>query len=304
MRSPRYTILIANRKTGVVRRLTVSRRIAGVALAGFLCSPLVIILGSRNADVAQLDAVRAANEMLIQENQSYREATGELTTQIGSLQTALNELGEQAQLDPNTRRALDKLPASVRALAIGGPSKADAAMSALQAPAGATPESTFGILRSLLGSLAARLDSVKSGIESQQALARATPSIWPLVGRWTYTSAYGDRKDPFTGLTEFHPGLDISADQGVPVHATADGTVQTAAYDGNYGKAVVLSHGFSISTRYGHLSSFAVRPGQVVKRGEIIGYVGATGRVTGAHLHYEILMGGTRINPITLLTGR
>jgi murein DD-endopeptidase MepM/ murein hydrolase activator NlpD len=302
MRSPRYTILIANRKTGVVRRLTVSRRIAGLVLGGLLCSPLVVMLGSRNADVAQLEALRATNETLVQENQSYREATGELTAQIGSLQTALNELGEQAQLDPNTRRALDKLPASVRAQAIGGPSKADGAVS-LKTSA-ATPESTFGILRSLLGAMATRLDSVKSVMESQKALAAATPSIWPLVGRFTYTSAYGNRKDPFTGLTEFHPGLDISADQGVPVHATADGTVEMAAFDGNYGKAVVLSHGFSISTRYGHLSRFAVRQGQTVKRGDVIGYVGATGRVTGSHLHYEILFSGNRINPLTLLTGR
>jgi murein DD-endopeptidase MepM/ murein hydrolase activator NlpD len=294
--------LIANRKTGVVRRLTVSRRVAGLVIAGVLSSPLVVMLGSRNADLAQMDALRATNETLVQENQSYREATGELTAQIGSLQEALNELGDQAQLDAATRRTLDKLPASVRAQAIGGP-KAEPITSRVPVAA-PTPESTFGILRSLLGSMAARLDSVRSGIENQQALARAAPTIWPLVGRWTYTSAYGNRKDPFTGLTEFHPGLDISADQGVPVHATADGTVQTAAYDGNYGKAVVIAHGFSISTRYGHLSRFAVRPGQTVKRGEIIGYVGATGRVTGAHLHYEILVAGSRINPLTLLSGR
>jgi murein DD-endopeptidase MepM/ murein hydrolase activator NlpD len=301
MRSPRYTILIANRKTGAVRRLTVSRRIAGLVLTGALGAPLLLGLGSRGADRTQLDALRAANDTLQQENQSYREATGELTSQIGSLQEALSQLGEQGQLDPATRRALDKLPAGVKAQAIGGPSLPPAPA---LAPASATSEGTLGILRSLLGSLAARLESVKSKIENEQALGRATPSVWPLVGQWTYTSPYGNRRDPFTGLTEFHPGLDISADPGVPVHATADGTIALAAFDGNYGNAVVIEHGFSISTRYGHLSRFSVRPGQKVKRGDVIGYVGATGRVTGAHLHYEILVGGSRINPIRLLTGR
>ena len=103
MRSPRYTILIANRKTGVVRRLTVSRRITGMVLGGLLCSPLVVMLGSKNADVAQLDALRAQNENLVQENQSYREATGELTAQIGSLQTALNELADSIRAQTGVR---------------------------------------------------------------------------------------------------------------------------------------------------------------------------------------------------------
>jgi len=288
MRSPRYTILIANRKTGAVRRLTVSRRVLTSLAVAVLSPALLLGLGSRGADKAQIEALRVANDSLVQENQSYREATGELTAQIGSLQTALTEISEQGQLDVNTRKALEKLPANVRQLAIGGPTSSDLKV----ASAGvSSPEGTFGILRSLLGSLESRLQSVKSRIESEQALARATPSIWPLVGQFTYTSPYGNRKDPFTGETEFHPGLDISAEQGVPVHATADGTVQSAGFDGSYGNAVVLAHGFSISTRYGHLSRFAVRAGQAVKRGDVIGYVGATGRVTGAHLHYELLLG-------------
>jgi len=298
MSSPRYTILVANRKTGAVRRLTVSRRVAGLVLTSIVAVPLVLGLGTSGVDVAQVEVLRTANESLMQENQSYREATGELTTQIASLQTALTELGEQAQLDPATRVALEKL-ARVRPLSIGGPTSAD--LKVAETAAATTPEGTFGILRGLLGALETRLESVKTQIEKQQAFARAAPSIWPLVGRWTYTSAYGNRKDPFTGETAFHPGLDIAADQGVPVHATADGTVETAAYDGNYGKAVVLSHGFSISTRYGHLSQFAVKPGQKIKRGDVIGYVGATGRVTGAHLHYEILISGTRISPLAIL---
>jgi murein DD-endopeptidase MepM/ murein hydrolase activator NlpD len=297
MRSPRYTILVANRKTGVVRRLTVSRRIVGFALLSLLGIPSLLWVGSRGADQAQFEALQTANESLHLENQSYRQATGEVTQQIDSLQTAMTSLGEQAQLDPATKRALEQLQRTGKMLAIGGPTAADLAAKPVLSTA---PESTFSILRDLLGSLASRLESVKSRIESQQAQARAVPSIWPLVGR--YSSPFGTRTDPFTGELDFHPGMDISADQGVPVHATADGVVDSAAYDGSYGNAVLLSHGFGISTRYGHQSQDAVKAGQAVKRGDVIGYVGATGRVTGAHLHYEVLLGGQRINPLTLLS--
>jgi len=297
MRSPRYTILVANRKTGVVRRLTVSRRIFGFVLAGLIGVPAMLWVGARGADQAQVDALQAANDSLQIENQSYRQATGELTQQIEAIQVAMTTLGEQAQLDSATKRALEQLQRTGKMLAIGGPSAADLGAKPVLSTA---PESTFGILRDLLGSLASRLESVKSRVETQQAQARAVPSIWPLVGR--YSSPFGYRADPFTGQPDYHPGMDISADQGVPVHATADGVVDSAAFDGSYGNAVLLSHGFGISTRYGHLSQFAVRPGQSVKRGDVIGYVGATGRVTGAHLHYEVLLGGNRINPLLLLS--
>lgn len=297
MRSPRYTILIASRKSGAVRRLTVSRRVLVAVACGLLAMPIMLAFGSRGADVAQLEALRSANETLRAENESYREATGELTTQIASLQTALTQLGEQAQLDPATKRAIDRLPAVIKSRAVGGGSDAALSLGAMTAE---TPDSTFGILRDILGSLETGLASVKSRIENQQALARATPSTWPVIG-WL-SSSFGMRKDPFTGQADYHPGLDISANQGTPVRATADGTVELAAYSGNYGNAVVVGHGFGIATRFGHLSRFAVRPGQKVKRGEVIGYVGATGRATSSHLHYEILLNGQAINPLRLLT--
>jgi murein DD-endopeptidase MepM/ murein hydrolase activator NlpD len=297
MRSPRYTILIASRNSGAVRRFTVSRRVLGLVLCGLLTLPVLLSLGSRGADVAQLEALRAANENLRFENESYREATGELTTQIALLQTALTQLGEQAQLDPATKRALDRLPAVVKSRAMGGGSDPSVGTGATAA---STPDSTFGILREILGSLETGLASVKSRIENQQALARATPSTWPVIG-WL-SSSFGFRKDPFTGQQDYHPGLDISANHGTPVRATADGTVESAAYNGNYGNAIVIVHGFGIGTRFGHLSRFAVRPGQKVKRGEVIGYVGATGRATSSHLHYEILVNGQPINPLRLLT--
>ena len=102
-------------------------------------------------------------------------------------------------------------------------------------------------------------------------------------------------------VAPYRRGLDIAANQGAPIRATADGTIDSAGYAGNYGNAVVGRHGFGISTRYGHMSRIAVRTGMAVKRVDVIGYVGATGRATSAHLHYEILHNGQTNNPLRLL---
>jgi murein DD-endopeptidase MepM/ murein hydrolase activator NlpD len=163
-----------------------------------------------------------------------------------------------------------------------------------------SPEDTFGVLRNLLQGLESRLRYVRRDVERREALAASTPSIWPAHG-WL-TGTFGGRSDPFTGEPGYHQGLDISTDKGQPVFATADGVVESASYSGDYGNLVVLKHGFDLMTRYGHLSAFAVKAGQSVKRGAVIGYVGSTGRATGAHVHYEILANGKLINPLQLLT--
>ena len=300
MGSPRYTVLIANRQTGAIRRLTVARRPALVVTLVILTVPILIGLvglGARSARQAEVDRLAQQAEALRIENESYRAATGELATQISTLQTAITELGQDAQLDPAARRAIENLPALVRNRAMGrggmAPTTPPAAASSLTSP------NTFGILQGLLGSLEARLESVRTGVEKQQALAAATPSIWPVVGY--LSSMWGSRKDPFTGGRDFHPGLDISASAGTPIHATANGVVESAGYAGNYGNMVLVKHGFGLSTRYGHMSRIAAFPGMKVKRGDIIGYVGSTGRATSAHLHYEILLNGQTINPLNLL---
>jgi len=163
-----------------------------------------------------------------------------------------------------------------------------------------SPEDTFGALRDLLQGLESRLNFVRHDVERREALASATPSIWPTHGG--LTGFFGGRSDPFTGEPAYHQGIDISTEKGQPIYATADGVVDSAAYSGDYGNLVVLKHAFGLATRFGHLSKFNVSPGQDVKRGDIIGYVGSTGRSTGSHLHYEILVNGRLINPLQLLT--
>jgi murein DD-endopeptidase MepM/ murein hydrolase activator NlpD len=126
------------------------------------------------------------------------------------------------------------------------------------------------------------------------------PSMWPVNGR--LLSRFGERQDPFSGDGEIHTGVDISAVMGTQVHAAADGVVSHAEYSSGYGKIVIIDHGNGMHTWYAHLSRFEVIPGQEIRRGEVLGYSGATGRVTTPHLHFEVRLGGSAVNPMPYLT--
>jgi murein DD-endopeptidase MepM/ murein hydrolase activator NlpD len=126
------------------------------------------------------------------------------------------------------------------------------------------------------------------------------PSLWPVEGR--LMSAFGGRTDPFSGEGAIHTGVDLSAPQGTSVHCAADGIVIHAEWStGGYGRLVVVDHGNGLQTYYGHLSRFEVVSGQEVRRGDIIGQSGSSGRATSPHLHYEVRMGGTPVNPYPYL---
>jgi murein DD-endopeptidase MepM/ murein hydrolase activator NlpD len=122
-----------------------------------------------------------------------------------------------------------------------------------------------------------------------------TPAIWPVMGH--ITDSFGQRLDPFSGEGAFHTGVDVAADYGAPVHATADGVVLDAGQHSGYGRVVIVDHGFGLTTWYAHLSSYAVISGTRVKRGEVIGYTGISGRSTGPHVHYEVRMNNAPVNP-------
>jgi murein DD-endopeptidase MepM/ murein hydrolase activator NlpD len=123
----------------------------------------------------------------------------------------------------------------------------------------------------------------------------AAPTMWPVEG--PVTGSFGERIDPFNGEGAFHTGVDISSNYGQAVIAPADGVVVFAAKAGGYGRLLILEHGHGISTRYGHLASFAGAVGQSIRRGDIIGYVGRSGRSTGPHLHYEVRINDVPVNP-------
>ncbi|MBV9505044.1 MAG: M23 family metallopeptidase [Acidobacteriia bacterium] len=128
----------------------------------------------------------------------------------------------------------------------------------------------------------------------------AQPSLWPVDGR--LLGPFGQRTDPFSSEgSEFHTGVDISAATGTPVHVTANGIVVRAEWSGGYGRLVVVDHGSGVQTYYAHLSKFFVQTGQELRRGEAVGEVGSTGRVTAPHLHYEVRIGGAPVNPYRYL---
>ena len=129
--------------------------------------------------------------------------------------------------------------------------------------------------------------------------ANSAPNLWPVEGQ--VTGSFGERIDPFNGEGAFHTGVDIAATVGQPVVAPADGVVDFADFMGGYGRAIILEHGHGIVTRFGHLSGFAVASGQHVRRGDVIGYVGLSGRSTGPHLHYEVRINDTPVNPYKYL---
>ncbi|HWJ47684.1 MAG TPA: M23 family metallopeptidase [Candidatus Udaeobacter sp.] len=129
--------------------------------------------------------------------------------------------------------------------------------------------------------------------------ANSAPNLWPVEGQ--VTGSFGERIDPFNGEGAFHSGVDIGSSYGHPIVAPADGVVTLTDTMGGYGKTIMLFHGNGISTRYGHLSGFAVTTGQHVQRGDVIGYVGESGRSTGPHLHYEVRINDTPVNPYKYL---
>jgi len=303
----RYTLVVAEQSSGLERKVRVSLGPVLVALGAVVTLPVLIGLGAAwkaKADVSSLYENQRALEL---ENSNFRQATAALSGQIESLQSAITDLGSAAALEPGLAKAMANLPAFVKAKAMGSGATARGPKSnpsyAATLAALTSPDDTFGLVRTLLEGLESRLSLVKQSVERRDALATATPSIWPTHG-WL-TSPMGYRTDPVNGESgDFHPGLDIAGERGQPVYATAAGKVTFAERHGTYGNLIVIDHGYGLETRYGHLQSFTVGKGEQVKRGDVIGRVGSTGRATGNHLHYEVLANGTLLNPLRLLTNQ
>lgn len=142
-------------------------------------------------------------------------------------------------------------------------------------------------------------DQLRATASSQKDKLAHIPSVMPInIKDFTMSSGYGVRRDPIYGSSKFHAGLDFAAKRGTPVFATADGEVTEASRQSGYGNCIDISHGYNYVTRYAHLSEILVKPGQKVKRGEMIGKVGSTGKSTGSHLHYEVRFKDQPQNPV------
>ncbi len=286
-RSRRFPVPANGRKAS--RRFNLRTRRLVALVGAFLVAPFALGLYDLGSTVrATIDDLRARNAQLALDASVHRKAAEHLNGQLPALLAAVEDLAERIGMDPAVRTAVEHLPDATQAT----PGRPDS--DELDAAG-----EIFEQLRDLLESLQDALDVVTLGVAHREALADATPTIWPADG-WI-SAGYGYRDDPFTGQRDFHPAVDISTRKGQPVYATAAGRVTRASRNGAYGNLVEINHGFGLTTRYGHLSEFIVAAGDTVVRGDVIGSVGATGRATGHHVHYEVRADGRAINPRRLL---
>jgi murein DD-endopeptidase MepM/ murein hydrolase activator NlpD len=281
-----YTLIVVPHAKARFRKLQVSVRLmkwaAGIAGVFSLIALGVLVHYTRIAyEVRELRHLRAENQVLLAKTKDYEDNAGKLQNKVQALQSMVTKLGVMAGLEQSLPEA--------NVGGVGGVPGTDAVAPALE-------QRSLAAIDQRLSSLAAKSTKLEAFFRDQRVLLASTPSIWPVRG---YLSAsFGNRIDPFTGQPDFHPGLDVSTPLGTPIHAPADGVVISCADKGGYGHSIVVDHGNGIVTRYGHLASYAVKAGQRIRRGDILGAVGSTGRSTGPHLHYEIWIRDQAQNPI------
>jgi len=239
--------------------------------------------------VATFNDLRSERESLKVQNRTLEHVVEEADAKLDSLQSLASEVALTYGLG-NTRRP--RFPSAVLVTATGHHFDTEAGYNASMR--------AFNLLKT------ARLISPRAGVLQGSLLDplgddSVTPSIWPVQGR--VTAGFGQRMDPFTGEGAFHSGIDIAAPAGTAVRAVADGILFVAGPDAAYGTEVLIDHGYGITTKYGHLSGTTVVIGQEVQRGQVIGTVGMTGRTTGPHLHYEVRIHETAVNPARYLPG-
>ncbi|TAM79521.1 MAG: M23 family metallopeptidase [Acidobacteria bacterium] len=289
-----YTLLISPGAHGRVRKiqlpfyvvpLVLSLSIIGVMMLAGLATSYARML----IKVSNYNTVRSEREALKQQFQTLETKVSRANVKLNSLQTLAAEVavtygfgkGRRQQITPDLLNL-------ARQSSVGG---------------GADGADTLYALNSLRTvSLSNMDDRINSGafpgmIDDPGAI----PAIWPVHGR--ITAGFGQRMDPFSGEDAFHPGVDIADGVGTDIVATGDGLVIEAEPDAGYGRSIMIDHGDGITTRYAHLSRIFVVVGEQVKQGEIIGAIGMSGRTTGPHLHYEVRIHGTPVNPGRFLHG-
>lgn len=281
-----YTLIVVPHAKARFRQIRVPVRLAkwtftAVGVVGFTVAGVLVHYARITAEIHDLRRLRTENSELLSKTRTYEENAGKLQAKVLQLQTMVTKLGVMAGLEHS-------LPEAGSA-GVGGAVGMES-----QAPVLA-PRALAAIDESLT-TLTRRSAQLEEFYRDQTLVLASTPSIWPVRG---YLSAgFGNRKDPFTGQRDFHSGIDISTPIGTRIFAPADGVILSATIQGAYGNSITVDHGYGVVTRYGHLDAYAVRAGQRVRRGDLIGFVGNTGRSTGPHLHYEVWVRDQAQNPI------
>ncbi len=289
MRKRFYILFVARGDDGQLRKISIPVHylyvfVVGAAIGFLSLTGIASSYARMLLKVSRYNELRAEKEQLKNRYSKLEEVAKERDVQVASLgsiasevsalyglkaQPALVSASTQQIHDADVTSSLDQLGA-LRTSALTG-------------------AATVGI----------SLGLTRNATTADWLRANAAPNLWPVDGQ--VTASFGERIDPFNGEGAFHSGVDIGSTYGHAVIAPADGVVIFADFMGGYGKALILDHGHGISTRYGHLSGFAVTPGQQVHRGDTIAYVGSSGRSTGPHLHYEVRINDTPVNPYKYL---
>jgi murein DD-endopeptidase MepM/ murein hydrolase activator NlpD len=268
-----HTFLIAN-GSSQIRQYSFNHKLLYYAGGSLLtlalgCGYGILKIAQSGSDAIKYASIKTENEKLKQENEAYQNSYAKLKGQISYIGDVSKELARQANMEPGID--IDKQ------LGTGGPE-------------------TVSSLDKAAGLLEQRVRTISDTLRAEQLKLATVPSGMPVTGY--LTDDFGVRSNPFGGEgSEVHPGLDIAAEWGTAVNVTADGIVVLAAPHAGYGNLVTVYHSNGITTRYGHLSKISVEVGQKVKRGDLIGNVGSTGRSTGPHLHYEVRENDQPVDP-------
>lgn len=278
MRKRFYIMLVARNSEGELLKIPIPLHYAYVFIAGALIGMLTIT------------GMAGSYTRMLLKTQRFNQ----LRTEKEALRSQYSQLEQIAQENQLQAQSLTSLAGEVSSLYGLKPDPAfqddDPASASLQQFYALRMTAMTGAASVGIGMGDMRDASTKDWLRLAQA-----PTLWPVQGR--VSGSFGERIDPFSGEGAFHRGVDIAADVGTRIIAPADGVVRFSEIVNGYGRTVLIDHGNGISTLYGHMSGYAVTPGELVHRGDTIGYVGQSGRSTGPHLHYEVRIFNTPVNP-------
>jgi len=286
-----YTFIIVPNASSRLRKLKLPTRVLhALAAVGVLAFFVLVGLGFSYVKMAfkaaDYDKLQVENTNLKIQKKNLEVATVKLGEKLVNIENLFEKIQNLVENDNLTKRGKLNVPA------VGG-SKVDYPTAELLGSGNL--KNGVELLKDRTAEMETQLTLLEQVAEKKATIRRFTPTIWPVKGN--ITSHYGNRADPFNGEAELHLGLDISALFGTQVHAPADGKVIYAQRKAAYGNLIIIDHGNGLTTRLGHLSRFNVKVGQKVRKNDIVGYVGTSGRSTAPHLHYEVRLNDRPINP-------
>lgn len=297
-----YILFVARDEDGRVRKIPLPLHYAYGFVAAAIVGAFTIVglAGSYTRMLLKTESynqVRQERETLRKDYKQMAQLAHDRSVQVASLGALANEVTALYGLRQTKMAEEARLHAAANAAAAPTPVSLAQADDVNQQQIAHSIDEFYALRTDALsGRVSRALESgLTSSFDGDWTLLADAPSLWPIQGR--VASSFGEREDPINGEGKFHTGIDIDAPIGTPVRAAGDGDVSSANMGAGYGKQVVLDHGHDICTIYAHLSAIAVLPGQHVIRGQVIGYVGESGRATGPHLHYEVRVHDVPVNP-------